>query len=109
MTTGFVAAYVRPFSYALAVPTPPWVESQQTAELYSIFAVSDRPPYVVSLVLVVATKNRKPIIDRFLEQIFDYRAKGKVKVDIRLAWSLKSPRTKPKVTSSKTKGISGQQ
>jgi hypothetical protein len=36
-SSGFVAACVRPFSFALAVPTPDWVASQQTAELYSVF------------------------------------------------------------------------
>ena len=35
---GFVAACLRPFSFALAVATPPWVESQQTAELYCLFS-----------------------------------------------------------------------
>ena len=36
-SSGFVAACLRPLSFALAVHTPPWVESQQTAELYSVF------------------------------------------------------------------------
>jgi len=34
---GFLAACICPFSYVLAVPTAPWVESQQTAELHGVF------------------------------------------------------------------------
>ena len=34
---GLIAACLRPLSLAIAVHTPSWVESQQTAELYGIF------------------------------------------------------------------------
>ena len=37
LPSGFMAACLRPLSFALAVPTPSWVRSQQTAELYSVF------------------------------------------------------------------------
>ena len=35
---GFLAACIRPCSFAVAVPTPPWIQSQQAAELYAVFS-----------------------------------------------------------------------